>query len=241
MQLTTLVVSAFSAALLLAPAAAQSDRWRFKLRLLTYRGAEPVMSAYVDVVDGVAGFNRSGAAYPGFVNWMPFNPATGALPTGPLNAEQPVNPTPGYLVPTKATGQYQLKFGTKREAGALAKNKFAITELSCGAQCGGLQVVYGDKGKRAWIVVPDEKHEGGWKLVWYRGDESALPKGAIGVWLTREQSYGRVDNTTSESLSNSVIASALHGVRKTAHIPAKLSSKSLHEETSPLVKPATIP
>lgn len=80
------------------------------------------------------------------------------LPRGPLFKESSP-PQRAYLVPVASTpGLYTLRYGASvpsSPAGVLSAD-YAITELSCGGQCGGLQLVYApDSSARRWLAYPN--------------------------------------------------------------------------------------
>ncbi|KAF8540397.1 hypothetical protein BDD12DRAFT_32328 [Trichophaea hybrida] len=157
---------------------AQPTHWRFKLHAMTYRFQPPALSGYVDLdARGIAGFNRSSnPTSTGFVSYM--DAAIPGLPQGPIHKED--ERTPGYLLPTSTTGLYDFIFSHVTPLVGALSTDFALTELSCGGNCGGLQLVYGNG---TWVAY--EQDGKGWVIRYWNG-EGQPPVGGYGVWLVRE-------------------------------------------------------
>jgi hypothetical protein len=73
---------------------------------------------------------------------------------------------PGYLAPTATAGFYDFHYGAKpADATGILSEDFAITELICGGNCGGLQLRY-DTGNAAgrWLAFADSAVEGAYTV-----------------------------------------------------------------------------
>ncbi|KAF8253069.1 hypothetical protein K440DRAFT_643065 [Wilcoxina mikolae CBS 423.85] len=155
---------------------AQPTHWRFKLLATTYRFQTPALSGYVDLdASGIAGFNRS--SNPSSTGFY-MDAATPGLPSGPLHKED--TNTPGYLLPTSTSGLYDFVFSAVPPVVGVLSTDFAVTELACGGNCGGLQLVY---ATGTWVAY--EEVGKGWVIRYWNG-EGQPPVGGYGVWLVRE-------------------------------------------------------
>ena len=90
------------------------------------------------------------------------------LPKGKLYRQE--GNAQAQLIPAGSPGLYNFRFGTPITGPGILSDEFAIKELSCGAQCGGLQVVYTSNNSNArWIAYPDPKYTSGYAVGFYIG------------------------------------------------------------------------
>lgn len=87
-----------------------------------------------------------------------------ALPKGNLYREEDLQPA--QLIPSGQPGMYNLRFGAiPAGVSGILSTGFAVAPLSCGGQCGGLQVVYSSANAGSkWIAYPDIKYPNGWRV-----------------------------------------------------------------------------
>jgi len=90
---------------------------------------------------------------------------TDSLPVGALYKED--NGAQAYLVPTDTANLYDFYYGTKPDNANVLSTQFAIVDLPCGGQCGGLQIVYdstNSTGGNVWLAYPDATVTSGWRV-----------------------------------------------------------------------------
>ncbi|KAI5816851.1 hypothetical protein BZA77DRAFT_311165 [Pyronema omphalodes] len=177
---------------LIGVATAQPQLWRFKIRPTTMRmAAGPAFSGYLDITkEGYAGINHTGPDYKGFVSYMNIGPsqAPGDLPKNVKLYKEDTKEL-AYLQPTGIPHLWDLKFGKNipKIAGVMW-DKFAISTISCGGNCGGLGVYYDlDRMNRQWLAFRDPKCPNSWRMRYWTGDNNTpWPKEHYPIWMWRE-------------------------------------------------------
>lgn len=112
---------------------------------------------------------------------MNFNTAVDVLPKGPLFRQS--DDAKAFLVPTTTPGLYDFMIHPMTPVNALDVNAFSISTLSCGGNCGGLQLKYGeDNANGQWLAY--DVPSGGYKIQYWNGAGSP-PAGGKGVWLIK--------------------------------------------------------